>query len=166
MIYSDDHGQSWHKAPGSMSNGGECQVAEIKPGLLIVTGRPEGGAKDTQIAYSTDDGMTWNTSVAHADLPSPVDGCECSIVLHPNGKLYHSGPDSKLLRTKMVVKISADGGASWAPHLTVWPKAAGYSALQVLGNTTDAPIGIYYDRNQHPMIIFEAQSVSWTTFAP
>ena len=79
-----------------VSNGGERQVAEIRPGLLIVTGRPEGDAKDTQIAYSTDDGLTWNASAAHADLPSPVDGCECSIVTHPNGKLYSCGPGSKL----------------------------------------------------------------------
>ena len=45
----------------------------------------------------------------------------------------------------------------------VWRKAAGYSSMTVLD---DGRIGIFYDRNNHTMPIFEAQSVSWTTFAP
>uniref|UniRef100_A0A7S0LNW1 Sialidase domain-containing protein n=1 Tax=Coccolithus braarudii TaxID=221442 RepID=A0A7S0LNW1_9EUKA len=167
MIYSDDGGETWAKAPGAMSNGGECQVAEIRPGLLIVSGRNDGTGY-TEIAYSTDDGMTWNTSTPNHDLRSPVGGCEASIVQHPNGMLYHSAPDSLLLRSKMVVKVSADQGHTWRNHRHVWDKAAGYSALSVLGNDTDvdAPLGLLYDRDDRPHIIFEAHGITFTSFPP
>ena len=181
-----------------MSKGGECQAAEIEPGLLIVTGRND-DAGFTEIAYSLDDGMSWNAvrapartqppvcaaarnppvsqkkppdqarcaqSVANPDLPSPIDGVEASLVAHPNGQLYHSSPASHVLRTNMVVKVSSDRGHSWALHKQVWPAAAGYSALAVLGHDADAPLGLLYDRNNRSMLVFEAQGVSFTTMPP
>eukprot|EP01062_Namystynia_karyoxenos_P070769 TRINITY_DN66146_c0_g1_i1.p2 TRINITY_DN66146_c0_g1~~TRINITY_DN66146_c0_g1_i1.p2 ORF type:complete len:384 (+),score=112.76 TRINITY_DN66146_c0_g1_i1:66-1154(+) len=164
MIYSDDHGRTWTKGSG-LTNGGECQVALVRPGLLIATGRNDNTGY-TEIAYSTDDGLTWNASTPNKDLPSPVQGCEASIVSHPNGQLYHSAPDSFLLRTKMVVKRSRDGGATWQPHRVVWPGAAGYSALAVLGNSSDSPLALFYDRNNVSMIVFEARGVTYTTLPP
>ena len=74
-------------------------------------------------------------------------------------------PESKLLRTDMVVKVSSDNGSSWSLHKQVWPKAAGYSALAVLGDAADAPLGLLYDRNDHSMVVFEAQGVTFTSFA-
>ena len=165
MIYSDDGGAHWAKAPSGLSNGGECQVAEIRPGLLIATGRNDNEGF-TEIAYSRDEGLHWNASVPNRDLPSPVEGVEASIVAHPNGKLYHSAPDSFLLRTRMVVMVSADDGARWKRHRVIWPKAAGYSALAVLGTTADAPLALFYDRNNHSMAIFEARGATFTTFEP
>ena len=48
----------------------------------------------------------------------------------------------------------------------VWPGAAGYSALAALGTTADAPLGLLYDRNNHTMVVFEAQGVTFTTLEP
>ena len=39
-------------------------------------------------------------------------------------------------------------------------KGAGYSALVAMDNNK---LGVFYDRNNHTMIIFEAQSVSFTS---
>jgi len=166
MIYSDDHGASWHKA-GALTDGGECQVAQIRPGKLIATAR-NGQAGYTYIAYSFDDGLSWKPSVANHDLRSPIDGVEASIVAHPNGKLYHSAPDSFLLRSKMVIKVSADEGVSWTNHLHPWQGSAGYSALTVLGEANDrnAPLGLLYDRNNVTMIVFEARGVTFMDFSP
>lgn len=162
MIYSDDHGKTWGKAPGG-GPGGECQAAEIRPGLLIATGRND-NIGYTEIAYSTDDGMTWVNQTANDDLKSPVEGVEASIVAHPSGVLYHSGPDHFDLRYRMVVKKSLDNGKTWGNHYTPWTYSAGYSALAVLGDTKDAPLGLLYDRAVRPMIVFEAQSVSFVSF--
>ena len=38
----------------------------------------------------------------------------------------------------------------------------GYSSLVVMGT---AELGVFYDRNNHTMVVFEAQSVSFTTLA-
>ena len=75
-----------------------------------------------------------------------------------------------LLRTRLRVWTSSNLGATWEDHAVVWEEAAGYSALTVLtgvpgANSALAPLGILYDRNNHSMAIFEAQSVSWTTVA-
>merc|ERR1712013_579411 len=51
MIFSDDGGAKWAKAKGSLSNGGECQIAEIRPGLIIATARNDNEGF-TEIAYS------------------------------------------------------------------------------------------------------------------
>lgn len=162
MIYSDDGGATWAKAGGGMTKGGECQVAEVRPGLLIVTGRND-DVGYTQLAYSIDDGLTWNASTPNADLPSPVAGLEASIVAHPNGRLYHSSPDSFLLRSRMAVKVSDDDGRTWATHRVVWPEGAGYSALAVLGNNRSSDLGLLYDRNNRSMLIFEARGITFVT---
>ena len=46
--------------------------------------------------------------------------------------LLLSGPDSKLLRTGMVIWWSADGGESWRKALDVDPGTSGYSSLQFM----------------------------------
>jgi Ca2+-binding EF-hand superfamily protein len=53
-------------------------------------------------------------------------------------------------------------GEDWEDHTVVWKQAAGYSSMTVLD---DGRVGIFYERNNHTMTVFEAQSVSWATFA-
>ena len=60
------------------------------------------------------------------------------------------------------MKWVAELGATWEHHATVWNKQAGYSSLVVMGPTE---LGILYDRNNHTMVIFEAQGVSFKTLA-
>ena len=162
MIYSDDGGATWAAAPGTLTIGGECQAVEVRQGLLLATARND-KAGFTFLARSTDDGMSWSKSVPSPGLPSPIDGCEASLVAHPNGKLYHAAPDSFLLRAKMAVRVSSDGGSTWQVHQRVWAGSAGYSSMVVLGTDKRAPLGLLYDRNNVSMVVFEARGVSFTT---
>lgn len=119
-------------------------------------------------ALSHDGGLTWGQEWEEKQLPEPIEGCEGALLWHPGAqKLYFSHPDPELdlLRTKLKVWASSDLGATWQSHAVVWPGAAGYSSLVVMGNSSDAELGVYYDRNNHSMLIFEAQSVSFTTIA-
>ena len=109
--------------------------------------------------------MSWGASGEVRTLPEPLRGCEGSLVHHPaTDKLYFSHPDPALdlLRNRLVVWSSANLGATWEEHAVVWPKAAGYSSLAVLPG---GRLGVFYDRNNHSMAVFEAQSVSWTEIA-
>lgn len=144
VIYSDDHGESWHQ--GGSTQGGECQAAEVKPGLLIVTARNNTGGH-TYIGYSTDDGITWKTE-PNSDIRSPSlqGGVEASIVVHPNGNIYHSQPDNSIVRQNMVIKVSKDRGHTWGNLAHVWRSGAGYSSLVVLGSDVDSPLGLLYVR--------------------
>merc|ERR1711879_568833 len=151
-IYSDDHGVNWKE--GGVSLGGECQAVEVKPGLLVLTARNDSSSLPayTYIGWSTDDGLTWTTT-PNKDLRSPTlqGGVEASIVMHPNGKLYHSQPDNAVVRRNMVVKVSSDDGHTWSNQAHVWESGAGYSSIIV--NTgkqgvlrQHAPLGLLFAR--------------------
>ena len=186
-IYSDDHGSTWQMgggAPGDdgWNGGGENQIAET--GAFADDGTPvlvmnfrdsptlpnnASGNGFRLLTFSYDGGLTWSAVRQAAELPEPIKGCEGSTVYHPGTKkLYFSHPDPYvgLFRERMRIWSSADGGATWEVHATVWRRAAGYSALAVMGSEADAELGLLYDRNNHTMIVFEAQSVSFATVAP
>jgi len=176
-LYSDDHGASWHvggAVTGKYAGGHENQAAEMEDGTLIMTMRQacsfplHWGCGRIQ-AYSSDAGNTWENMTEVRQLPEPIAGCEGSIVYHPGTKkLYfsHPNPVLKLFRTNLNIWSSSDQGKTWGHHSTIWPKGAGYSALTVMGNGTAAKLGLLYDRNDHTMVIFEAQSVSFTLIDP
>ena len=118
-------------------------------------------------AYSYDGGDSWTPArEGSRQLPEPVRGCEGSVVYHPGAKkLFFSHPDPymaelEIFRQRMTVWSSENMGATWEKHAVVWPSAAGYSTLTVANETH---LGILYARNNHTLIIFEAQSVSYTT---
>lgn len=186
IVFSDDHGASWQTGaavPGESYLGGqnaqEWTLAETgaytddgTPILLAsVRNSPNLPAGLTGKGYrlqslSRDGGQTWGASWEATQLPEPIRGCEGSLVYHPGTrKLYFSHPDPALdlFRNRLKVWTSSNLGATWEEHAVVWRKAAGYSSLTVLA---DGNLGVFYDRNNHSMAIFEAQSVSWTTVAP
>ena len=181
-LLSDDHGATWRRgAPMPHADGNEWVAVEIDPvrtpGRLLGSLRSESGARLQ--SYSEDGGETWSTPrPAHA-LPEPLSGCEGAMVRHPNGKLYYSHPDRRILRQLMVVKVSADGGQSWAPHAQIWGDeasaggctppcvpAASYSSMAVLGEGPESELAILYMRNNVTMVIFEGRGVTFTKFAP
>lgn len=171
-IYSDDHGQTWQE--GGEAGDNECQFQPLPNGTLIAVSRSGRNTIDSRntIAYSHDDGVTWTEPVENEGLPSPLGGCETSILAHPNGKLYHSGPESGLknagLRRNMVVKVSEDSGQTWKAINSPWSGAAAYSSLALLGAPDDvnADIGLLFERNRGMMIVFEASGQTFTRFHP
>lgn len=188
-VYSDDHGKTWGigGAVGCALKacGGENQMAETGSytidgtPILIMSTRdspklPPGitGKGYRLQALSYDGGLSWGDPWEAKDLPEPIKGCDGSIVFHPGThKLYFSHPDPPLdlFRTRLRIWSSSNMGASWESHGVVWPEAAGYSALVVMRTditpASEWELGILYDRNNHTMVVFEAQSVSFTTMA-
>jgi len=189
-IYSDDHGSSWQIGgvlTGSKAWGAECQIAETgqynaegTPILLIsMRNNPDLPSGITGTGYrlqalSKDGGLSWEDIWESHQLPEPIRGCEGSLVYHPGTqKLYFSHPDPvlDLFRTRLRIWSSNNMGNTWEEHATVWNEAAGYSAMIIMkqGLNTDGQdaedLGILYDRNNHTMVVFEAQSVSFTTVA-
>ena len=119
----------------------------------------------TMQSYSTDSGETWSQSREVKALPEPIRGCEGALIFHRGTrKLYfsHPDPDADLLRNRLKVWSSSNHGETWQDHAVVWNKAAGYSSLTIMSN---GELGVFYDRNNHSMAIFEAASVSWTTIS-
>lgn len=150
LIYSQDHGQTWHISRPARPNTTEAQVAEVEPGVLMLNMRDNRGGSRA-VCTTTDLGQTWSEHPSsRSALQEPV--CMASL-LHVRADdnatgrdlLLFSNPDSPKRRHRITLKLSTDGGLTWpaAQQLLLdegdsW----GYSCLTMVDRET---VGILYE---------------------
>lgn len=148
IMYSRDHGETWHIHNPARSNTTEAQVAEVEPGVLMLNMRDNRGGSRA-VMTTSDLGRTWTEHVSHRSaLREPV--CMASLISVPAcrnilGKdlLLFSNPDTTDGRYNITIKASLDGGATWPYSLLLdeghgW----GYSCLTMIDSET---VGILYE---------------------
>ena len=172
MIYSDDHGKTWKlgQAVGPHSN--ECQVAELSDGRLIVNCRNHwgrsGGRPDLAgrriIAFSEDGGHTWSKPAFDDALIEPQ--CQASLIGFPLAAkdkanwLLFSNPATRSGRHHMTVRLSTDGGRSWAHSRLLYEGSSAYSCLAVLRNGL---VGVVFERDNYGRLTFTRFAVDFLT---
>lgn len=148
IMYSKDRGETWTIHNHARTNTTEAQVAEVVPGTLMLNMRDNRGG--SRAVYTTSDlGMTWKEhESSRTALPEPV--CMASLISvkaadNVLGKdiLIFSNPNRTNARKNITIKISLDGGNTWAHQLLLdegenW----GYSCLTMVDKET---IGILYE---------------------
>lgn len=148
IMYSKDRGETWTIHNHARTNTTEAQVAEVVPGTLMLNMRDNRGG--SRAVYTTSDlGMTWKEhESSRTALPEPV--CIASLISvkaadNVLGKdiLIFSNPNTTNARKNITIKISLDGGNTWAHQLLLdegenW----GYSCLTMVDKET---IGILYE---------------------
>lgn len=148
IMYSKDRGETWTIHNHARTNTTEAQVAEVVPGTLMLNMRDNRGG--SRAVYTTSDlGMTWKEhESSRTALPEPV--CMASLISvkaadNILGKdiLIFSNPNTTNARKNITIKISLDGGNTWAHQLLLdegenW----GYSCLTMVDKET---IGILYE---------------------
>lgn len=148
IMYSKDRGETWTIHNHARTNTTEAQVAEVVPGTLMLNMRDNRGG--SRAVYTTSDlGMTWKEhESSRTALPEPV--CMASLISvkaadNVLGKdiLIFSNPNTTNARKNITIKISFDGGNTWAHQLLLdegenW----GYSCLTMVDKET---IGILYE---------------------
>ena len=165
LIYSDDAGVTWQR--GESPNDGrvidgetlsaenlsehnhmltESQVIELPTGELRYYLRNHFGLQRTAVTTSTDGGETWGEVTFDMTLLDPI--CQSSVILYPDqgdGKvrLLFSNPANEETREKGTVRLSEDGGETWAFSRVIEEAHYGYSCLTVLAN---GEIGVLYER--------------------
>jgi len=150
MMFSRDHGATWTVSADAKTNTTESQVAEIEPGVLLLSIRDNRGTG--RAMYMTRDmGRTWVPHVADGQLPDPV--CMASLLHVPSSEnclrrdiLLFANPADEKERRNMTLRISFDGGATWSGSVLVdagdsW----GYSCLTMVDSET---VGILYEGSQ------------------
>lgn len=156
LIYSDDHGRSWHLHEGARPNTTEAQVAELPSGDLMLNMRDNRGGSRA-VAVTADMGRTWTEHPSSRKaLREPV--CMASLISvaaedNVSGRdiLLFSNPDNDSARRDMTVKISFDGGLTWPEENKVLLDAGdgwGYSCLTMIDRQT---VGILYESSQAHM---------------
>ena len=150
IMYSRDHGMTWTVSADAKTNTTESQVAEIEPGVLLLSIRDNRGTG--RAMYVTHDmGRSWEPHATDGLLPDPV--CMASL-LHVRASdnslrrdiLLFANPADEKERRNLTLRISFDGGATWPGSVLLdegpcW----GYSCLTMVDPET---VGILYEGSQ------------------
>ena len=139
IIYSDHYGKTWKPGePTPVGGVGECSVAEIGEGTLMLNMRADEGFY-RKSCTSIDGGLTWSSPQISIDQ---ID-CKCQgSILSIGGAVFLSNAASATERINMTIKKSTDNGKNWKGQYTVYEGNSGYSDIVEL---SDSQIAIIYE---------------------
>ncbi|RAV13309.1 sialidase family protein [Paenibacillus contaminans] len=180
LIYSDDHGHSWQLgespnvgriwegkpvSPETLDDAAaqltESQAVELADGTVRIYMRNHAGTGRTAVSESADGGLTWGEVTFDETLLDPI--CQSTVIAYPDGaadgqsRLIWANPAHPAERINGTVRLSEDGGRTWAHARTVHPGAFWYSCLTVLDN---GDIGLLYE-GDGGVIYFTKFTLEW-----
>ena len=168
VIYSDDHGSTWHLggiSPQAAVN--ECEVVELAGGRLMLNMRNyDRQTRARQVAFSDDGGETWSGQRHDPALIEPI--CQASIRRGnwPAGEdqdvLLFSNPADREARRRMTVRASIDDGQSWPGSQVLYEGSSAYSCLVSLPS---GMAGCLYEVDGYKRILFDRFAVDWVVSA-
>jgi len=149
ILYSKDHGKTWHIGSGAFDDTTEAQVVEVEPGVLMLNCRYN--RNNTRVVMTTRDmGKTWQKhSTSERSLIEPR-ACMASFIDSGDWLLF-SNPDSTQGRHHITIKASPDRGKTWpnANRLLLDEgRGRGYSCMTMIDDST---VGILYEGSQAHM---------------
>lgn len=150
IIYSKDHGKTWHSGVGAKRNTTEAQVVETTPGTLMLNMRDNRGYYRS-VATTTDLGQTWTEHhTSWSALPDPV--CQAAIIKErvavggtEKDILFFSNVNSIGRRVDMTVKASLDLGESWPSEHTLLVDERPCYGYSSMSKVDDHTIGLLYE---------------------
>src|SRR5207247_1708539 len=112
-IYSDDHGQTWHRGqtvPGT-HGGDECQVVELADGRILMDIRQETGPS-RWLAESEDGGNTWGApriGTTVTPVACAIERLTLAAAGEERNRLLWTGP-AGAERRRLMIRTSYDEG--------------------------------------------------------
>lgn len=170
IVWSKDHGASWHCGTGAKSNTTEAQVIELDDGNLMLNMRDNRNRKDKSdsngraVAVTSDLGKTWSEHPAsRGALREPV--CMASLIKgefvvdgERRSLVLFSNPNSKFKRDHLTLKASLDDAQSWSTGFSILldeESGWGYSCMTQIDDQT---VGILYEGSK-AHLVFQAVRV-------
>ncbi len=147
IIYSQNHGITWHVGKGAKPNTTEAQVVELDNGNLMLNMRDNNGGSSS-VCVTNDLGRTWKKhSSDRKGLQDPI--CQASLIRwhsYSNPKiLLFSNPNTTSGRHHLTLKASLDDGTTWpVKHQLMYdPRPTfGYSCLTQID---EKYVGVLYE---------------------
>ena len=170
VIYSDDHGETWHAGEAvndnrpvgnqtihssTMNNPGaqntESTVVQLNNGDLKLFMR--GLTGDLQVATSKDGGATWEKDVKRYADVKDVYVQMSAIHTVQNGKEYivlsNAGGPGRYNGLVHLARVEANGDLTWLKHNPIQSGKFAYNSLQDLGNGEFGLLYEHADNNQN-----------------
>ena len=135
VIYSEDHGVTWHIGGIVEEGTNECAVVEMADGALYINCRNYRGEKRRAYAWSHDGGLSFTPRQWEDALVEPI--CQAGMTAAPLGGpdeglgVLFSNPASRE-RERMTVRLSRDGCRTWPVSHVLHAGPAAYSDLAFL----------------------------------
>ena len=158
IMYSTDHGLTWHIHNYAYPVTSEAAVAEIEPGVLLLSMRDESNSRYRRAYVTRDLGRSWTPHASNGLMVEPT--CEASLI-HVDaadnslGKdlTIFSNPHSNSGRNNISIQISLDKGVTW-PHILTLDSGSGngYTCLTMVDSST---VGLLYESSKGH-ILFQA----------
>ena len=157
ILWSKDHGKTWHIGTGAKPNTTEAQVIELDDGSLMLNMRDND--KGFRSVYITKDlGKTWiKHPTSRKSLIEPR--CNASLIKGDfiiggikKSVVFFSNPNSSVARDSMTIKASLDDGMTWPQKywLLIDPgRGRGYSSMTQINEKT---IGILYEGSMADLV--------------
>lgn len=151
LIYSEDHGATWHIGPDQGPGTNECSLAAFPDGGVLINMRYISYAPEEEYpycraqAYSEDAGRSFSETVFRRELTDPQ--CQGSILtVGLNGReavlLSNAASHS---RDHLTVRISYDRGENWEILTVAEPGPSAYSDMTQL---PDGSIGVLFENGK------------------
>jgi sialidase-1 len=142
LIYSDDHGATWHIGAVAEEKTNESAVAERHDGSLLLDMRSYHGKNRRAEQVSRDGGITLEPLTLVDALIEPV--CQASLISAGGRQLLFSNPASTK-RENMTVRWSGDDGNTWSSSRVIHSGPSAYSSLAMLNGRS---VGLLYERGE------------------
>ena len=165
LVYSDDHGATFHiGAISGTSGGNECHVTQRpSDGLLFIRIRDDSAAGWYYTATSADNGLTMTTPVKEIELVNPNCNGTWLFASGSSAVMINSRPASVSARVNMTIDVSTDSGATWPASSQVYTGTAGYSDMALLA---DGTYGLIYEQGSSINLVWAKFTVAypkWST---
>ena len=166
VIYSDDHGASWHIGGEGEPSTDECAVVETASGAVYINSRYELDKYLRATAWSADNGDSFDGFAWDETLIEPV--CQASIARfttskqHDRNRVLFSNPAS-INRENMTVRVSYDECRSWSAGRALHEGPAAYSDLAVCADMTICCLYERGDEGCYEKLTLARFDIDWLT---
>ena len=174
VVYSDDHGASWHIGGSSDRGTNESTAVETADGWLYLNSRNQSPRNHSDasfhrlISWSRDGGASFSPRVADAALPEPV--CQASVCRYSlagagggRNRILFSNPANarRGQRHHLTVRLSYDECRTWPVARVLCAEPASYSDLCV---APDGTICCLYEKGREQGVSFYSGDIAFARF--
>ena len=167
IVYSDDHGASWHIG-GSVDEGtDECAIVETVAGALYINCRNSMGFDRRGYAWSHDGGNSFSGLAWDDRLIDP--DCQGSLVRlteegrHDRNRVLFANSTSAVRRERLGVRVSYDECQTWGEAKTLHDGPSAYSDLAVAPDMSILSLCERGDEHPYEGLTLARFSLVWLT---